>query len=132
MKGSEMTVATREDRLLELIEDAIFEAEDDVILEAGGAQELAARARCVVQAAGTRVRSQPVRQSVTRRRDRRAYPKVALPQRQALQRLLVANPRARELAGLSDVEPLSDAEIEELSGRLAAMGLLHRSDEDEV
>lgn len=133
MKDSKMHYLAREERLLELIEEAVFETDDDVVLGAVGARQSVADARRVLDAAtrNTRHRIQPVQQVSRRRPSRRSDVRSRVAQRLILERLLVASTQARKIAGVSDIEPLTDAEIDELTQRLTEMGLLRPDDEAE-
>lgn len=106
------------ERLLAQLEKEILAAPDSDVL-AGEAQRLAAaEARSLVAAAlAERARRMP-------RRGPRPLPGLVSDGRATVRQLLVASPRARDIAGPTQVDALSDAQVEAILARFVDAGLL--------
>lgn len=114
------------DRLITEIEDALLSASDEAVLATPGMAGLAAEAKQVVEAArGMSVRLVAAATRPPRRRAAARPLPVSPGRRRALvQRLLVADSRARDIVGKTAVEAMTDAEIEAVMTRFAAVGLV--------
>ena len=111
-----------------MIEDTLFEADDDEILTSLELRKLAQSARGVARLAIEAARELRPAPLKMRRRPRRAVSRLA-PRRAMVRDLLVANPRARDLVGNARVDALSEEELETMIARFAKLGLLPDSED---
>jgi hypothetical protein len=121
MPRSQSHVPDALERMLGHLEQEILAAPDRDLLDGGASRGFAAEVRTIVDEAlsarrGRRAASRPTsqRQSNRRRPDRRDL----------VRQLLVASRPARDIAGATPVEALSDSEVDEIMARFAEAGLL--------
>ena len=121
-----MTIKNKEDRqrLVDELEDIVFEVSDGILLAAPGMKAVAVDTRSVVEAAARAARIRPAQPLPEPRRAKRRLPRRPGPRRVMMRELLVANPRARDLIGKPTPDSMSDIEIEAALARLAAIGML--------
>jgi hypothetical protein len=124
MSSEKHLCAARSARIPSLVEDALFEADDEVVLAAQGMIEIAQTARAVLAAAVGTKKGGAVSRPVSPRRTSRRGARRGAPQRTIVRMLLVANPRARDIVGKTNVEGMTDAEIEAALERLTEVGML--------
>lgn len=106
------------ERLLAHLEQEILAAPDSDLLADEPQRRAGATARTLAAAAlADRARR-------TARRNIRSAPRPSVDGRAAVRQLLVASPRARDLAGRARVDSLSDTEVEAILARFIAAGLL--------
>ena len=111
--------------LLRAIEDELIAADPQDVMAGADASNLAVETQSIVMAAlgwrhGAVERSRPA----ARRSGRWTPPAAPARQRVALRELLVASPRARDIAGQEVSDQLSDQEIDALIQRMIDAGLL--------
>lgn len=122
---------TQDDAFLATIEDDLIAAEPHDVLNNEAARALASEARALVAAllVARRPSKLAVRRATTRR-ERWSTPsrKSSEPKRAIVQRLLVADSRAREMIGAKVADDLSDNEIDAVIEEFVRSGLLPSAD----
>lgn len=116
-------------RLASLAEEALFDADDEVVLATPGMRTVARDARAIVEGAVRLARSGSLALPVEPRRSGRRLVRRAVPQRTIMRQLLVASPRARDIVGRPGVDTMTDTEVTAALERLAALGIVPGQEE---
>ncbi len=111
------------ENMLSFLESEIYATPDRSLMESEDLQAVGAEARRIIGSVlvGRQVNAPRPRAHVADRR-------LSVKSRDLVQKLLVASPRAREIAGAKEVRSLSDEEFDALLERLAGSGLIPPQD----
>ncbi|PTE10068.1 hypothetical protein [Mesorhizobium helmanticense] len=122
MSDIKIRASDRLDAILAEMEEDIIASRDQDILGSAELRSLASQAKAVAEATLRATRSK----ATSRRQQPRPGAYVGRPSkhRATLRQLLVADSRVRKIAGVSEVDALSDDEIASILERSAKRGLL--------